>query len=152
MTKLAGYEMKRSNEVRAHGPKGQYLFGQQAFDEPILMVVESPLDAAYIATWCDDLPVQPVATFGAQVTQRQLALLSYKHLIVAMDDDIAGWESSERIMASDANGYSRFQFDYGGWTNAKDPGEMTHYHLQEQVRHAIWQIQSLAGEENYYIT
>ena len=141
---LVGYELKGPQGVRAHGPKGQYLFGD-VYEEPIKMIVESPLDVAYILSHCYDLPVAPVASFGAQITHRQLALLGYYDVIVAMDNDEAGWEASERIMQADANGYSRVRFDYGdSW--AKDPGDMPRDVLRRQVKDAIDRVNYLNKE------
>ena len=144
---LVGYEMKGPQGVRAHGPKGNYLFGSGISDHSTIMLMESPLDVARVLTVCGDLPIEPVASYGAQVTGVQLNLLAHSDVIVAMDNDEAGMESTRRVMGTDdiysvnAQGYERARFDYMT-SPAKDPGDMSDSDLYDSVLDGLSRIQN----------
>jgi DNA primase len=87
--------------------------------------VESPLDVVRLAGVTDE--VSGLATFGAYISKNQINLVSEvaDSLIVAMDNDQAGVESSQRLWKT----LPRFK-DGVKWlkyahTNAKDLGDMT---------------------------
>jgi hypothetical protein len=60
------------------------------------LLVESPLDVIYLY----ELGYPAVASFGANVSDRQLALIREhaSYLILALDNDMAGYQETEGIL------------------------------------------------------
>lgn len=146
-TGLAGYECKTlTGEYWAQGPKGAYLFGQDMINSTAL-VLESPLDVARFYTAAGHLPVEAVATYGANVTSAQLAWLSaYDYLILAFDNDDAGRDATAQVLRHQQRHPSLLDyttFDYAG-TGADKPkgdlGDMTDDEIVRTVTGALREL------------
>lgn len=136
---LNGWQEKKKDWVRNYPvgvKKSESLFGIERFSGGTAVLLESPLDVVRLATVTT--AVQGLATFGAHVSKAQLQLLSNvaTGLIVAMDNDSAGRDSSKRIWDSSM----RFRdgvlwLDYSH-TTAKDIGDMTDSEIMKAVENA----------------
>lgn len=136
---LKGWQEKKKDWVRNFPigvKKSESLFGIERFSGGTAVLLESPLDVVRLATVTT--AVQGLATFGAHVSKTQLRLLSdvATGLIVAMDNDTAGIDSSRRIWDSSM----RFRdgvlwLDYAH-TDAKDIGDMTNDEIEQAVSNA----------------
>jgi len=136
---LNGWQEKKKDWVRNYPvgvKKSESLFGIERFSGGTAVLLESPLDVVRLATVTT--AVQWLATFGAHVSKAQLQLLSdvATGLIVAMDNDSAGRDSSKRIWDSSM----RFRdgvlwLDYSH-TTAKDIGDMTDSEIMKAVENA----------------
>lgn len=136
---LNGWQEKKKDWVRNYPvgvKKSESLFGIERFSGGTAVLLESPLDVVRLATVTT--AVQGLATFGAHVSKTQLQLLSNvaTGLIVAMDNDSAGRDSSKRIWDSSM----RFRdgvlwLDYSH-TTAKDIGDMTDSEIMKAVENA----------------
>lgn len=135
-SRLLGWQEKSANYTRNHPmgvKKGNTLFGIERVQHPTVIVVESPLDVVRFASVFSGMSC--VATFGAQITSKQMNLLcnTASRLIVAMDNDPAGVESAKKI-------FNNMPYFRGGlyWlkyshTKAKDLGEMTSDEMEKAV-------------------
>lgn len=136
---LKGWQEKKKDWVRNFPigvKKSESLFGIERFSGGTAVLLESPLDVVRLATVTT--AVQGLATFGAHVSKTQLRLLSdvATGLIVAMDNDTAGIDSSRRIWDSSM----RFRdgvlwLDYAH-TDAKDLGDMTNDEIEKALNNA----------------
>jgi hypothetical protein len=127
-SQLVGWQEKKKDWVRNYPvgvKKSESLFGIERFKSKVAVLVESPLDVVRLAGVTDE--VSGLATFGAYISKNQINLVSEvaDSLIVAMDNDQAGVESSQRLWKT----LPRFK-DGVKWlkyahTNAKDLGDMT---------------------------
>lgn len=133
---LLGWQSKKTGWVRNFPigvKKSETLFGIERFNTKVAVLVESPLDVVRLAS--ADYGVQGLATFGAHVSKTQLNILSNfaTKVIVAMDNDDAGIDSSLRLFGS----MPRFK-DGVLWLNykhtkAKDIGDMTNDEIEEAL-------------------
>ena len=141
--KLIGWQEKGvSGRYFNNYPKGvrksSTLFGYAQHSGGTMIVVESPLDVARLASvgiWGG------VATYGALVSKDQINLMrGAENLIIAMDHDDAGRESSMRILeASHSMNFDCSFFDYSN-TTAKDVGGMSKdeiYSGLQNARHSV---------------
>lgn len=132
---LLGYQLKTPTEVRNH-PTGMLksltLFGIDKWrSETIGYLVESPLDAVRLFSAGY---VGAVASFGAAVSAEQMSLMVeyFDRLVVAMDNDKAGYIANNKIWT----GYQqRLQLSFINYdrTQAKDVGEMTDRQIHEAL-------------------
>jgi DNA primase len=107
------------------------LFGLPEADETFGVLLESPLDVARLRT----VGVRcGVSSFGVSISPSQLELLvvRFDSCIVALDNDEAGWQQSDRLR--DFHRLPLRYFNYGRST-CKDPGDMT----AEEI---IWGIEN----------
>lgn len=123
---LLGYQYKRGKFVRNRPrglAKGQTLFGAHCFTGPVAVLVESPLDCARL--WSAGI-AGAVASFGADVTDRQIELLVRLAdiVILALDDDEAGWLSAPTVAARLRGRVPVKYLRYPG-RKVKDVGEMS---------------------------
>jgi DNA primase len=130
-------------EIRNHPPgirKGKTLFGLDVLRADWALLVESPLDVAYL----DTLDVPAVAAFGCQVTDMQMKLLIERldRLVLALDDDKAGSTETQRLLND--KWHRRIPttvFNYQG-LGGKDPGELpplaVRKGLERAVRATFW--------------
>lgn len=98
------------------------LFGYRNYSSGILLLVESPLDVARLRS----VGFSGVASYGSFVSNNQLKLLkSADKLIIAMDNDDAGKESTDRVvkMLPKLN-IDAWLFNYSQ-TDQKDVGGMS---------------------------
>lgn len=128
MGRLEGWQEKKTGWVRNYPigvKKSQTLFGIERFTCRTAILVESPLDIIRFASVYTK--PQALASFGASVSKEQLSLLTHvaDRVIIAMDNDEAGIESSKRIykfLPPPRNGIR--WWNYKGM-DAKDIGDMT---------------------------
>jgi len=112
-------------DIRNHPPgikKGRTLFGLDRLRADHTILVESPLDVAYL----DTLGEPAVAAFGCQVSDMQMKLLVERcdSLVLALDDDRAGIAETTRLIKE--KWHHRIPttvFGYQG-LGGKDPGEL----------------------------
>lgn len=134
--RLMGWQEKGANYTRNYPigvKKGNTLFGIERIKHPTVIVVESPLDVVRFASTFSGMSC--VATFGAQVTQKQMSLLveNTSRLIVAFDNDEAGITSAKKVF-SDMPGLRGgvYWLKYSH-TKAKDLGDMTDNEIEQAV-------------------
>lgn len=116
--------------------KSQTLFGIERFNSETAILVESPLDVVRYASAFKGY--QALATFGAAVSDVQLALLTRvaDRVIIAMDNDKAGHEATLKItqrISPPRKGILYLNYHY---TKAKDIGDMTDDQVEEAVAKA----------------
>jgi len=138
-SQLVGWQEKKKDWVRNYPvgvKKSESLFGIERFKSKVAVLVESPLDVVRLAGVTDE--VSGLATFGAYISKNQINLVSEvaDSLIVAMDNDQAGIESSQRLWKT----LPRFK-DGVKWlkyahTNAKDLGDMTDSEIKIAIKEA----------------
>lgn len=109
--------------------KGKTLFGIERARSRTALLVESPLDVVRFAGVCPDIDISPVASFGANVSDEQIALLQsrFDRMVVALDNpriDKAGLMESRRLHKLWAFNFGDLRYlDYRG-IDAKDIGDM----------------------------
>jgi hypothetical protein len=152
--KLMGWQEKGTGEDRyfrnrpAGLSKSKTLFGIENQREDEVIVVESPLDCARIAT----AGVHgAVAICGSSTSEDQVKLLRYsKKVIAAFDNpnlDTAGLKASKELSNwARKYGINLFFFNYGG-SSKKDPGDMT----DEEIRWGVEHAQSALFGESAYV-
>jgi len=116
--------------------KSETLFGIDRFSSRVAILVESPLDVVRFASSFNG--VQCLASFGVQVSKKQLQLLeaSCDALIVALDNDEAGITVGKKLMTalpSFRHGVKWMKYSH---TKAKDVGEMDDSELAVAVKQA----------------
>ena len=116
--------------------KSETLFGLDKAASTTGLLVESPLDVARLDTVIDG--VSGVASFGAHVSKKQVALLAehFDSLIIALDNDLAGITAGmklNKLLPSFRYGVKWLSYAH---TDAKDIGEMTHAHLVQAIEDA----------------
>lgn len=131
---LMGWQEKKSGWVRNYPvgvSKGSTLFGVERFRGSTVVVVESPLDIIRFAGVFES--PRAVASFGAHMTREQMDLLLHlaDRVVVAMDNDKAGIESSKKLykfMGTPRKGLR--WWNYSG-VDCKDIGEMTDDEIEQ---------------------
>jgi hypothetical protein len=124
--------------------KSKTLFGIENQNEDVVIVVESPLDCARLASAGVN---GAVAICGSSISEEQVKLLrSSDKIIAAFDRDTAGYKASEELRKfARKYGLNLFFFSYP-YSGAKDPGDLT----DEEI---IWGIaaakSSILGESAY---
>lgn len=150
--KLMGWQekgtVKRTFMNRPPGmPRSKTLFGIENQSESLVIVVESPLDCARIASAGVE---GAVAVCGSNVSEEQVKLLRYSDRIIAAFDnpkfDAAGKKASAELSKLSLKyGLNLSFFNYGD-SGKKDPGDLTN----EEI---VWGIEnaktSLIGEKAY---
>lgn len=116
--------------------KSETLFGIDRFSSRVAILVESPLDVVRFASSFNG--VQCLASFGVQVSKKQLQLLetSCDSVIIALDNDEAGITVGKKLMSSlpsFRNGVKWMKYSH---TKAKDVGEMDDSELAIAVKQA----------------
>lgn len=132
-----GWQTKGS-EIRNHPPgikKGRTLFGLDVLRGDLALLVESPLDVAYL----DTLGVPAVAAFGCQISEMQMKLLVERcdSLVLALDDDRAGIAETRRLLKE--RWHHRIPttvFNYRG-LSGKDPGELSPAEISRGLDFAV---------------
>lgn len=118
--------------------KSRTLFGYNTYKGGTMIVVESPLDAVRLSSVN---VFGGVATYGSMVSKDQINLLrGSDRVIVAMDHDEAGRESSKAILEySRIYGFECLFFNYSQ-TDQKDVGGMSSGEILfgvENARHSL---------------
>lgn len=126
---LWGWQLKKTGWVRNHPEgvhKGDTLFGiERAFGETALLL-ESPLDVVRFHSVYGGSDISAVASFGANISAKQINLLSdrFDGVIVALDNDKAGYIETKRLTKS----LPSFRKGTRYWKycdSVKDLGDMT---------------------------
>ena len=141
--KLIGWQEKWFKERRFNNfppkiSKSSTLFGYQRYEGPNMIVVESPLDVARLASVG---VLGGVAVCGSAVSKDQINLIrGASHITFAMDNDQAGLSSSMSLLEySKAMGFDCWFFNYDN-TDMKDVGGMSKAEIMfglENARHSI---------------
>jgi DNA primase len=132
-----GWQVK-GDDIRNHPPgikKSRTLFGFNLLRANHAVLVESPLDVAYL----DTFNVPAVAVFGCQVSDLQLKLLIERvdRITLALDNDKAGVRETRRILKEKWHHRIPISvFNYAGM-KGKDPGELTPPEVLKGVQTAI---------------
>jgi hypothetical protein len=124
--------------------KSKTLFGIENQNEDVVIVVESPLDTAHMASAG---VTGAVAICGSSISEEQVKLLRRSDkIIAAFDQDAAGYKASEELRKMARKyGLNLFFFSYprGG---AKDPGDLTADEIAWGIANAK---SSILGESAY---
>jgi 5S rRNA maturation endonuclease (ribonuclease M5) len=141
--KLIGWQEKWFKERRFNNyppkvSKSSTLFGYERYSGDSMVVVESPLDVARLASIG---VLGGVAVCGSAVSKDQINLIrSSSHIIFAMDNDSAGLSSSSTLLEySKAMGFDCWFFNYDQ-TDMKDIGAMSKAEIMyglENSKHSI---------------
>ena len=141
--RLVGWQEKWAQERRFNNfppkvSKSHCLFGYEQCLAEDMIVVESPLDVARLASVG---VLGGVATCGSAVSIAQVNLIrSAKRVIIAMDNDAAGIKSSSEILElSTKMGFECWFFNYDN-TDMKDIGGMSKEEIMyglNTARHSI---------------
>jgi hypothetical protein len=133
---MLGWQLKGSGWVRNY-PKGvkasRSLFGMHRLNSATTVVVESPLDVVRFAGVFSR--PKAIATFGATVSDYQIRTISEiaDRVVLAMDNDVAGWKSMRRMFTDmPALRKGLWFFDYNE-RPGKDIGEMSDNDIAEGV-------------------
>lgn len=123
---LLGWQEKSKHVFRNRPPemeKSKSLFGAlQADPQYPAIVVESPLDVIRLASAGLG---NGMASYGASVSENQIRhLLTFPEVILALDNDEAGWNETRRIRDRYARRGPLLLATSTTWP-AKDPGDMT---------------------------
>src|SRR4051794_7491637 len=157
---LAGWQLKGGirrrgyfNNVPKRVPKSQTLFGLHQFPAGVsAKLVESPLDVPYI--WQCGVE-GGLANFGDTVSAAQMRLVRSltDEIVVARDNDAAGWPEARRLRDGDGDSppYRRMFvmsfYTYPRNVFRKDPGDCEPYEVRKgfrEAQHAL--IADLGGE------
>lgn len=128
MGQLTGWQEKKTDWVRNYPvgvKKSETLFGIERFKCRTAVLVESPLDVIRLAA-VFSVP-QGLASFGAYVSHKQMALLTHvaDSVVIAMDNDEAGIEASKRLYKNLSRPRKSIRWwNYSGMS-AKDIGDMS---------------------------
>jgi hypothetical protein len=139
--KLMGWQAKKTGiylNIPTGVHKAQTLFGIERAVSRTALLVESPLDVVRFVSSSPGTDIAPLASFGANVSDEQLKLIStrFDKLIVALDNphrDVAGRMEMRRLhklWPSFRKGLRYWDYSH---TQAKDIGDMT----DEEIRCGI---------------
>lgn len=136
---IVGWQLKSLDGVKNYPvgvKKSNNLFGIERFSGDTAILVESPLDVVRLTSL--GTAEQGLSTFGASVSSVQINMLSNvcEKVIVAMDNDTAGIESSKKLFKA----LPRFRkgvlwLSYQK-TKAKDIGEMSDLEILDAISDA----------------
>jgi len=141
--KLWGWQEKGANRYFRNYPTGvnksMSLFGYGQYTEGPMVVVESPLDVARMASVG---LLGGVSTYGSAVSKTQINLIrGAKAIVFAMDNDAAGQESSKALLGWSLRlGFEARFFDYTS-TGIKDVGGMSKDEILfgvDNAKHSIY--------------
>ena len=119
---LIGWQQRQKGAVYNY-PKGivksDTLFALHRYDTDRLVLVESPLDAVRLK----QCGIDAVASYGAEVSNRQIELLARNtsEVVVALDNDAPGQKAAERVVRQLRKRVGAVPWRYEG--RVKDPGE-----------------------------
>lgn len=155
---LMGWQAKNARVFRNHPKnlvKSKALFGFELVPHGgTAMVVESPLDVPYARPACRDRDVFPVSSYGAVLSAEQIRLLRGRcgRIILALDNDTAGWKSVAQLAWSFGT-VPVGVFDYGNSVDVpagcditapdgRDPGNLSMAEITSGIDNAIehWRL------------
>jgi hypothetical protein len=154
--KLLGWQEKNAKRFNNHPKdlvKSASLFGWSLVPQGgTVLLVESPLDCPYSLPACTDsgaVGCIPVSSYGASVSAEQVALLRGRagRVILAMDNDNAGWKSVAKL-AYAFGSVPVDVFNYGsagrslglyliGEPDGRDPGNLSMDEIRWGIEHAV---------------
>jgi 5S rRNA maturation endonuclease (ribonuclease M5) len=126
---LWGWQLKKTGWVRNHPEgvhKGDTLFGIERAFGSIALLLESPLDVVRFHSVYGGSDISAIASFGANISVKQINLLSdrFDGVIIALDNDQAGHIETKRLTRSLAS-FRRGTRYWKYCDNVKDLGDMT---------------------------
>lgn len=118
-----GFSRRYFNNYPQGVEKSKTLFGFQQYKSGRMIVVESPLDVARLASVG---VTGGVSTYGAMISKDQLNLIrEADEIVFALDNDDAGKVASKKLLdLSFSLGFEAWFFNYSG-TDMKDVGGMS---------------------------
>lgn len=131
---LRGWQAKKKKWVE-NTPTGVQkhttLFGIERAFASTALLVESPMDVVRFHSVVEDSDVNCVSSFGANVSDEQVRLLTqrFDKLILAMDNDTAGRNETKRLNAVLPSFRNGIRFWNYTPTDPKDIGEMTDHQI-----------------------
>lgn len=140
--KLLGWQERTKPKPLNH-PRGlrkkQTLFGIEIFRGKTAILVESPLDA--VRLWSVGLD-GGLSSFGARVSREQMQLIiaKAKKLVLALDNDEAGIDMTEELVATYAPRIPTWVFAYGD-AKGKDPGDLDDDEILRGIREARFTLE-----------
>lgn len=122
-------------------PKDQTIYNYDYMAQRAL-VVESPFSVLR-----HDHQVHMEATFGANITERQIGLLQkHPEVVLCMDNDKAGWQATEHLIEA-LKGHSKVYVWQNPWL--ADPADMDDANFQDVVHTAVpWPMWKRPKEES----
>jgi len=116
--------------------KSETLFGIDRFTSKTAVIVESPLDVVRFASAYSG--VQCLASFGVQISKKQIELLSNicDSLIIGLDNDDAGVTIGKKLLKHLPTFRNGVKWLYYGHTKAKDIGDMSDEEVGIAVKNA----------------
>jgi hypothetical protein len=155
--KLLGWQEKNDRQFNnrpKHLVKSASLFGWGLVRPgSTVLLVESPLDAPFALPGCPD-DVIPVSSYGAAISREQVELLRRRasRVILALDNDAAGWKSVVKVGAAFGT-VPVAVFNYGtveshpdvdiiAPPDGRDPGNLSMDEISWGIEHAVpaWRI------------
>ena len=147
--KLHGWQERRKPRPKNYPEevsKSQFLFGAYEFLGDRAIIVESPLDAVRLHSEGYE---GAVSSFGSWVSPAQVRILESlaDKLVIAMDNDEAGQESTERLLAHFTRKMPVWVLSYDGVPpgqkdRVKDPGDMEWDEIAFGLRNATYAARS----------
>ena len=117
--------------------KRRSLFGLQQATGRRVFVVESPLDAARFLRYGHSA----VATYGASMSVEQLDAIArtYRTIVLAYDNDRAGWDATTTVADNLRTFYGRpaMYYRYPPNTYGEDPGSLPGVQFRHAARHTL---------------
>lgn len=145
--KLQGWQRRKKPRPRNYPEemvKSAHLFGAYEFSGDRAIIVESPLDVVRLHSAGYD---GAVASFGSWVSLAQMRLVETvaSKLLIAMDDDEAGQESTERLVQHFATKMPTWVFSYEHLPEelrgeVKDPGDMEWDEIAKGISDAVFSV------------
>ncbi|MFH9606841.1 toprim domain-containing protein [Streptomyces sp. NPDC017448] len=137
--KLLGWQEKNKRHFRNCPDsieKSKYLFGFHKFRGGVAVLVESPLDCLRLLSVGVE---NAVSSYGVAVSDWQMQLLfEYADLVVlALDNDSAGWKSAQQLKLRYRGMGRRLAFYNYGQSTAKDPGAQSGKEIRFGVDHRL---------------
>jgi DNA primase len=133
-----GYKQRYFRNYPSGVEKSSSLFGFKQYESGPMIVVESPLDVARLASV---KVLGGVSTYGAAVSHAQLNLIrGAERIIIAMDNDDAGRASSENLLKAAHDMHFECWFFNYSQTDRKDVGGMSKSEIVwglENARHSM---------------
>jgi len=129
-----GYKTRHFNNYPKGMKKNIALFGFQQYTGGDMVVVESPLDVARLASVG---VTGGVATFGCAISTSQINVIrGADRVVFAMDNDDAGHKASKELLkACKDYWFEAWFFDYSK-TDCKDVGGMSKSEILEGIKNA----------------
>ena len=137
---LLGWQEKGAgyfNNVPMRMRKSRSLFGLAQAVGKQVFVVESPLDVARFLRY----DAAAVATYGSTMSKEQMRTLTrrYQHIVLAYDNDRAGWDATAHVADQLLTTYGRLPlyYRYPPDTYGEDPGSLSGVAFRTALRNPL---------------